>query len=60
MLGVARAQGFDIHFGVLMLRKDQVLIADVHSSLWGKFKRRAENSVKNGLDAAGFASPSYG
>jgi len=32
----------------------------VHSSLWGKFKRRAENSVKNGLDAAGFASPSYG
>ena len=58
MLGVAGAQGLDIHFGVLMLRKDQVLIADVHSSLWGKFKRRAENSVKNGLDAAGFASPS--
>jgi hypothetical protein len=58
MLGVARAQGVDIHFGVLMLRKDQVLIAPVHSSLSDKFKRGAEDCVKIGLDAAGFASPS--
>lgn len=58
MLGVARAQGVDIHFGVLMLRKDQVLIAAVHNSLSDKFKRGGENSVKIGLDAAGFASPS--
>jgi hypothetical protein len=58
MLRVAGAQGVDIHCDVLMLRKDQVSVASVHSSLWGKFKRRGQNSVKNGLDAAGFASPS--
>jgi hypothetical protein len=58
MLGVARAQGFDIHFGVLMLRKDQVSVANVHNSLWAKFKRRGKNSMKIGLDAAGIASPS--
>ena len=58
MLGVAGAQGFDVHEGVLYLRmRSGRRNGLVHSSLAGKFKHCGPNCAKIGLDegVSGFA-----